>query len=589
MASPWSYRIENLDGPSRIGSFQRDSLTLGLPVILDRNLEDGPEGPIQHIIPIGEGWDGHEVKMIRDPTKSGPHEPVLDEAFRRKGMDRMRGAVVFHRWAVLTDGEPLPAVVASPAEILGDDPRSLARLLSSLASSSIGPPFLIPDLAGSDNLEVLFYLGQEIFDTTRAHLDAAGSIYHTMEGSLPLEIIRRRSDPAKLCGCRHCASGLADVASLGSHNVVMMARRLSMAVTMAEEGRLRELVMGRLSGKPSWAALIRRCENGGLPHVMERALTYRKPGPVPVTYKDDLSAPDFRLWASRIRAEYMPPQSRSILLLLPCSARKPYSLSRTHSRIRAALSRIKGWMDHCQQLVLTSPLGVVPMELEMLYPASYYDIPVTGEWFPEEMDLMKELVRAVSSHGVYDSIVCHHPEGASIFTEEIELGRMGGIPFVNVQEPEGLAEILREETEKLGRARTWGQGVDISSLLRFSLGVGIDDHKNLRFRERADRIEILHGKYVLAEMKQGGPVPTFGGGKVLWEMEQGKRVIIDDFKPRGTVFTQGIHSADPSIRTGDVVLVGTDSEFRAVGRAGLPGVALTSGTKGPGIRVLNHK
>ena len=32
------------------------------------------------------------------------------------------------------------------------------------------------------------------------------------------------------------------------------------------------------------------------------------------------------------------------------------------------------------EIILTSPLGIVPRDLEYTYPAAHYDIPVTGDW-----------------------------------------------------------------------------------------------------------------------------------------------------------------------------------------------------------------
>lgn len=41
------------------------------------------------------------------------------------------------------------------------------------------------------------------------------------------------------------------------------------------------------------------------------------------------------------------------------------------------------------EVIVTSPLGIVPMELEMIYPAAHYDISVTGEWSLDEREMVK--------------------------------------------------------------------------------------------------------------------------------------------------------------------------------------------------------
>ena len=41
-------------------------------------------------------------------------------------------------------------------------------------------------------------------------------------------------------------------------------------------------------------------------------------------------------------------------------------------------------------MIITSPLGLVPRELELIFPAQQYDIPVTGHWFEDELAMIKE-------------------------------------------------------------------------------------------------------------------------------------------------------------------------------------------------------
>jgi predicted RNA-binding protein len=67
-----------------------------------------------------------------------------------------------------------------------------------------------------------------------------------------------------------------------------------------------------------------------------------------------------------------------------------------------------------------------------------------------------------------------------------------------------------------------------------------------------------------------------------------KKVIIDDFKPRGTIFSQGIISTSGRIRPGDIVLVGTENEYRGVGRALVPGGIMNGEVPGPGVQMINR-
>jgi hypothetical protein len=42
-----------------------------------------------------------------------------------------------------------------------------------------------------------------------------------------------------------------------------------------------------------------------------------------------------------------------------------------------------------QELIITSPLGVVPGSLSCSYPSAQYDIPVTGHWDLEEQAMVR--------------------------------------------------------------------------------------------------------------------------------------------------------------------------------------------------------
>ena len=47
------------------------------------------------------------------------------------------------------------------------------------------------------------------------------------------------------------------------------------------------------------------------------------------------------------------------------------------------------------EVIITSPLGIVPRELEIVYPAASYDIPVTGIWEGYEKKMIKNLFQVI--------------------------------------------------------------------------------------------------------------------------------------------------------------------------------------------------
>ena len=45
------------------------------------------------------------------------------------------------------------------------------------------------------------------------------------------------------------------------------------------------------------------------------------------------------------------------------------------------INEISNYRSSLHELIVTSPVGLVPRELENSYPASSYDIPVIGIWY----------------------------------------------------------------------------------------------------------------------------------------------------------------------------------------------------------------
>src|SRR5207247_5931433 len=108
---------------------------------------------------------------------------------------------------------------------------------------------------------------------------------------------------------------------------------------------------------------------------------------------ESLTRPEIVRFRRRIRERYAKPPSSRVLVLLPCSARKPYSRSRSHRRFRDAILASKD-PSSVHEVIVTSPLGLIPRELERFYPARAYDIPVTGDWSRDEAAVVADDARA---------------------------------------------------------------------------------------------------------------------------------------------------------------------------------------------------
>ena len=104
--------------------------------------------------------------------------------------------------------------------------------------------------------------------------------------------------------------------------------------------------------------------------------------------------PEVVRFRERIARRYRREGVADCVIVLPCSKTKPYSRSKSHRRFRTVIGPRKKVND-ISEIILTSPLGAVPRELEGVPPARSYDISVTGIWSREEIEMASG-----SLHGV---------------------------------------------------------------------------------------------------------------------------------------------------------------------------------------------
>ena len=131
-------------------------------------------------------------------------------------------------------------------------------------------------------------------------------------------------------------------------------------------------------------------------------------GPFTASSEMSLRRPDIIRFQRRLVERYKKPRSARTLVLLPCSARKPYSFSKSHGLFREAISS-SGCKD-VHEVIVTSPIGLVPRELECYHPASNYDIAVTGYWTLEEQRMIDQLLKQYLKKNKYQNIIVHLPE-----------------------------------------------------------------------------------------------------------------------------------------------------------------------------------
>jgi archaeosine synthase len=315
-------------------------------------------------------------------------------------------------------------------------------------------------------------------------------------------------------------------------------------------------------------------------------------GPILALAKASLDRPEVVRFRERVVHRYKRPPGAPVLLLLPCSARKPYSSSLSHRMFRSRIDRCRN-PGAVHEVVVTSPLGVVPLELENFYPAGNYDVPVTGDWDAEEMRVLREELKAFVTAGKYHRVVCHLPGMEflkAVLPEHTAFTVTGSA--TSHDSLDRLEEALRtavHEVPKKGRREALFER--LQALCRFQFGEGgpaLLEGCDIKFR--GPDIKFMGAGNFQAGMvlhDRGLVSLTMDGGKRLLG-KTGYEVEIGDFMPSSAVFAAGVLHAGPVIRPGDEVLVVHKGELRGVGVAVMSACEMEERGKGTAVKVRHH-
>lgn len=162
------------------------------------------------------------------------------------------------------------------------------------------------------------------------------------------------------------------------------------------------------------------------------------------TSEKELLHPYFEVWQDYICRFYKKPESKDIVLFIPCTFTKPYFKSRLHKEI------LKSVPKNIHLIVISSP-GVVPYEFAGKYPFSRYDWP---EW--EETAEIKELYIKVTERRIENYLKTHKYEKYFCFLKPSETFialekacKKLKIPLINCLKPETWKKIKNEKNPLL--------------------------------------------------------------------------------------------------------------------------------------------
>ncbi|HXW99111.1 MAG TPA: archaeosine synthase subunit alpha [Methanomicrobiales archaeon] len=533
------FDIRRRDGLAREGIFSAGDLVIPTPGIVD----------IGTLSPDLDGEEGTNVPL------------AASAGFVSKYARPGTGPVVVHPLGREAAGHGDLVVVANWHTALAR-PHDFIRCLSALKGRI--PPdtaWFAPASALPSTAALLAYAGFDLFDYRAVDLQTSRGLFCLPEGVFPGDLAGSGA-----CACEGCAAG-----DLGRHNQLALGRELALVRWHVAQGRLRDLVEARCRYDPHQVAILRLLDGEEL--LVEPYAAIARTTPFLCTTGESIRRPEVIRFGKRV-IERSPPPLHDVAVLIPCSARKPYSTSLSHRKFART---IRG---RAHELIVTSPLGLVPRELERVYPAAHYDVPVTGHWDREELALISQVIAGYLGKHPYRRVIAHLDGGA------LEAARMAadacGVALEETTRgsPTHHASLAALDAVLEGeRRRTTDM---VRGVLAWQFGVTADT-RGMALRGRPPQERVERGGEILftVDARTGLLRPTFAG----WELiPNGYRVGIDAFTPKGDILAPGITSAGEEIREGDEVLV-TGEGVRATGRAAMNGPEMLRSRHGVAVRV----
>ncbi|QAU12074.1 tRNA-ribosyltransferase [Halorubrum sp. BOL3-1] len=592
------FEVHERDGAARLGEVRlADPVTT--PAIADPFLDDA-----------GSLWagdrevpDGDETALTVFPHRSFP-AGTRDEVRESFAVDHPDAAFPS---AAVVDSEGArdlgaDAYLLSDAKgFVGHGEAFRDAIVRAKAALPPDAAFGLSGVATPRNAALLAYAGVDLVDETLARTKGTQGMYLTADAEHFLEDLDELP-----CACPACANPRSEFtrADCADHNVNALRAELRRVRERIRSGRLRDYVEGQARHEGWLTAAFREFDDQWA--YLEERTPLMRDAEVTAASAETLDRVEIRRFADRVTSRYRNGFSDQPLVLVPCSATKPYSDSQSHRQFHDAIK----WRGHT--VSMTSPIGVVPQELETTYPAQHYDAVVTGDWSEDEIEFVAEVLRRYLERNDYSRVVAHVPEdGYREICERVERNPEVDAEFeyTCVDHPttdESLSELNAALQGEPAYSKREREHNTVKALADYLLGDGAGDDlfgggaadgsagdgDGIKTTGRYPKLQVWGddsdagregepGEQLATMVPQYGTLSFTLAGARRWVASDAptKRVEIDGFVPHGSVLAPGVVDADDDIRVGDEVAIEGPKAF-AVGRAEMSGPEMVVSTRG---------
>ena len=445
-----------------------------------------------------------------------------------------------HHDEMLNDSKLQPSVICLTDSVqLANNPGLLIEALYTLRTRFPNSLIWTPGIGGPDNCALLVWMGVDLFDLGRSSRASSMGTILSQEGPrIPEHTLSESHDMgAQIEAWKHAIGATRSAIRNGSLRE-LAERQSTSSPRSVERLRRHDKMMSKFGGGKAGLERV-----VGHEHKL-RCHTYQS--------RDD---PLIQDWRARVADSHMPPKhQRNLLVLLPCSAVKPYRTSQSHRRFMSAITT-----NSAHQVMVTAPLGLVPRELEEIWPAANYDIPVTGDWDLDELEVIRDMLERLCSRVGYSRIINH--SGVDINIEGIEItDTRKGESAGSADSIERLRNAISQADEEMSLnsiKKSQNTLEQLRALSRFQHGTDawLED---AAIRGRPPIFTIMKGGEQLAMWNTRTGRFAFSKACLPSLMQSGTFPIVElspDLDWKGDLFSSNVIAADSNIRIGDEILV----------------------------------
>jgi len=606
------YHIHRRDGPARTGNLQTNKYTITTPNILYVHTDRFKAPSYAQILLTNQKTTKPHLQITSDlflkPQNNNPHNVTTNllipgilpkeiiTSTTTKQTKSIYEIIPTNKDILdnLTKNKETLIYIITYASQLYNQPKKFVDFILDLRQK-IGyqKTIYLPGIGNPNNLAFLTYLGIDFLDSLSTITAARNKKLHFPTGTIDLQDIQELPCSCPICNTFKDKPEKMNFQQILQHNQYIYQNELKFVKNTLQKATLRNLVETRITSNPTLTAMLKYL-NQKHNEFLEKHTPITQNNTILATTKLAMNRPEITRFQKRILTRYKKPENAKILLLLPCSAKKPYSYSKSHKKFKDQLLAQKNpWIVH--ELIITSPLGLVPRELETMYPACCYDIPVTGIWDEDEKTMITKLLTEYLSNNHYKQVIVHlPPEMQEFICSHITK------PIITCTEKPTSNESLQQLLETLNKTTENYKKIEYTQknlndmLARTSYQFGIKTAQQLL------KDSFIKGRYpnqkIIQKNKQIGMFTqprgllslTEHGAKILSQTKKYWVEIHADFTLKGSVFSPGIKQTADEIRIGDEVVILQRQKPIAVGVAQMNNEEMVESDYGEAVKIRHR-